>query len=71
MVTNNIVLFGNTYCILYDPNHFLVKSLGVTYYPLETTKHNHQNKIVFLDSFVDSIMFYSTIEFLQFLQPAF
>jgi hypothetical protein len=24
IVTNNIVLFGNTYCTLYGPNHFLI-----------------------------------------------
>jgi hypothetical protein len=43
IVTNNTMLFSNAYCIMYGPNHFLLTSLGVTYFPLETIEHNHQN----------------------------
>jgi hypothetical protein len=55
------MLFHNTYYILCTIQTI---SLGVTYYPLETIEHNHQNWTIFLDSFVDSIIFYSTIEYL-------
>jgi hypothetical protein len=37
IITNNTMLFSNTYSTLYGPNHFLVTSLGVTYFFLETT----------------------------------
>jgi hypothetical protein len=64
IVTNNIMLFGNTYCTLYDPNHFLINFPRCDLFPFGNhIKHNHQNWIVFLDSFVDSIMLYSTIEY--------
>jgi hypothetical protein len=38
MVTNNTMLFGNTYCTMSGPNHFLVNFLRCDLLPFENHK---------------------------------